>query len=116
MGTSLPALLKKGWIRKAGQGAYQGDFAPVTLRAIENDLVKDYEDLKMGGRLGAPIDSIVLEHTRNEASIQLSLQAFVESGFDLRFAIRKLQGADPVLRDQAVVILVRKAGRRGAGK
>ncbi len=54
MGTSLPALLKKGWIRKAGQGAYEGNFTAVTLRAIEADIITDYEDLKLAGDFGTP--------------------------------------------------------------
>jgi hypothetical protein len=41
METSLPALLKKGWIRKAGQGAYEGNFTPFTLLAIEDDIIMD---------------------------------------------------------------------------
>jgi hypothetical protein len=57
MGTSLRLLLKQGWIRKAGQGAYEGDFTPAALLAIEGDLIKDYEDLQTKRSFGVSIDS-----------------------------------------------------------
>ncbi|SRR6266566_7854621 len=112
MGTSLPALLKKGWIRKAGQGAYEGNFTAVTLRAIEADIITDYEDLKLAGDFGTSIDCIVLDHPRNKTSIQIPLQAFEEAGFDLRCAINKSQRVGSDLRNRVVTIQVGKASRR----
>jgi hypothetical protein len=98
MGASLRTLLKMGWIRKAGQGAYEGDFTPVTLRAIEEDLIKDYEDLKGIGRFGASVDYIVLDHARTKMSMQIPLRAFEQARFDLRSAIRKSRGTDGASR------------------
>jgi hypothetical protein len=116
MGTTLHALLKKGWIRKAGQGAYEGNFTPVTLRAIEDDIIKDYEDLKMAGDFGTSIDCIVLDHPRNKTSIQIPLQGFEEAGFDLRCAINKCQMVGSDLRNRVGIIQVGKSLRSEAGE
>jgi hypothetical protein len=104
MGTSLTVLLKEGWIRKAGQGAYEGNFTPVTLQAIEDDIIKDYEDLKMAGYFGTSVDCIVLDHPMIKSSTEIPLQAFEEAGFDLRSAIDKSQRVDSDFRNRVVVI------------
>lgn len=49
MGTSVENLLQKGYVRKAGQGSYEAnDLNPLTKKAIENDIIRDYHDITHG--------------------------------------------------------------------
>lgn len=94
MGWSLSDLLKQGWIRKVGQGSYEGSFTDTTLAAVEVDLIRDHKGLSGTSALGKPVDFIVLDDFATEASVAISLKTFEQAGFRLRRAIarsRKLE-------------------------
>lgn len=88
MGTQLRRLLKQGWIRKAGQGAYEGKLTDVTLTAVEQDLTMDYEELKGAGRWPA-VRAIVLEDPTSNTTLAIPLEVFEESGFNLHNAANR---------------------------
>lgn len=85
--TTQAELLKKGWVRKAGQGSYQtAQLNPQTQKAIENDILSNYGDLTGRGR-NPRVSSVVLE-VGNKTYV-FSPQDFVEKyNGDLQNAIQ----------------------------
>ena len=91
--TNVNSMTKAGWVRKAGQGSYQtGKLNPATTRAIENDVIMDYSDLKHGNEYGQPVSSIFIDTDKDTHEIPVS--DFIEKyNGDLNKAIQQTSAA-----------------------
>jgi hypothetical protein len=85
-GTTVASLINKGWVRKAGQGAYEVSIlTPETVDAVEKDLVQDSHDLRTGAEYGRPAETVDIDFS-DRKSISIPFSKLEDSGFDLRKA------------------------------
>ncbi|VVB50953.1 Uncharacterised protein [uncultured archaeon] len=79
---ALEDLINKGWIRKAGQGAYDvGSLNSSTLQAIESDLRKDQRDFAAGNVYGVPLTDVIIGTPKGD--VEIPVTSLREHKFDL---------------------------------
>jgi hypothetical protein len=90
MGTTVKDLVKSGWVRKAGQGAYEGELTDKTAKAIDDDLIADWKDMEIGAEYGVPVDNIVLTSPTGVDTI-IPKSLYEDVGFDIRKAVARVK-------------------------
>lgn len=88
-GTNVPDMLQKGYVRKAAPGTYEANLTPASTKAIEKDIVSDWDVIRNGDHELDPTNKIVIDIPGQKKGIEISAEEFKDSGFDLNKAIQK---------------------------
>jgi hypothetical protein len=88
-GTSVLDMLEKGYVRKAAPGTYEANLNPTSTKAIEKDIVSDWDVIRHGDHELDPTDKIIIDQPGGKQSISIPLEDFKDAGFDLNKAIQK---------------------------